>query len=95
MPSTRVHVLLIDDENEEKFAEHGLAARQIVQILDGEHLIVPNRKNRRGPLLVIGRDHGGMCIAVPIERTHDADVWRPITAWSCKRSEANILERGG
>jgi uncharacterized DUF497 family protein len=89
----RVHDFLIDDENEAKIAAHGIRSEQVVQILDDEFLVVPNRKGRRGVYLVIGHDWGGACIAVPIEPTHDPVVWRPITAWPCKPGEAVRLRQ--
>ena len=63
------------------------------EILDDEFVVVPNRRERRGSFLVIGRDWGGACIAVPIEATSEAGVWRPITAWPCKGSEEARLNR--
>ena len=86
---------LIDDENEEKFAMHGLKERQVRQVLESEFVIQTNRRSRRGLFLVIGEDFGGACIANPIESTHDSNLWRPITAWPCKPSEFTILHRGG
>jgi hypothetical protein len=87
--------LLIDDDNEDKFAAHGLSARQIVQVLASPYLIVPNRRGRSAPYLLIGVDFGGACIAIPIEATHDPGVWRPKTAWRCKDSERARLETTG
>lgn len=89
-----VREFLIDDENEEKFALHGLSSRQVLQVLDGPHVVVPNRKRRRARYLLIGRDRGGTCIAVPIEPTHRPALWRPITAWLCKHQERRALEQG-
>ena len=84
--------------DEEKFAVHGITPRQVDQILDDAYFIAPNRRGRRGTHLIIGRDHGGACIAVPIERTRDPVCWRPITAWPCKDHERarldDIDERG-
>ena len=92
LSSQPIEGFLIDDDNESKFAGHGLSARQILQILDSEHVIVPNRRRRRTSWLVIGRDYGGACIAVPIEATHDPFLWRPVTAWPCKQIEQARLE---
>lgn len=91
MSTPRVHDFLYDDENEEKFASHGLSVDQVDQVLDSGFVVVPNRKGRRAPYLVIGVDHGGRCIAIPVEPTHDPVLWRPITAWPCKESEAARL----
>jgi len=90
-----IEAFLIDDENEEKFASHNLSARQVVQVLDNEYLVVRNRRRRRARYLVIGRDNGGACIAVPIEPTHESTVWRPVTAWPCKEVERASLKREG
>ena len=86
---------MIDEINEAKFAEHGLAATQVAQILDNSFLVLRNRSGRRAELLVLGRDYGGQCIAVPVGPTHESDVWRPVTAWPCKRSELARLRREG
>lgn len=87
----QIHAFEFDDDNEEKFATHGIRPEQVAQLLDGDVVIVPNRRNRRAAYLVIGRDWGGTCIAVPVERTRDPSVWRPVTAWPCKQSEATRL----
>ena len=81
------NAFLVDDDNSAKFAEHGLSERQIFQVLDNAPLAAPNRQARRGSYLVLGRDNGGQCIAIPIEATHEFDVWRPVTAWPCKANE--------
>ena len=93
MSSLLITEFLIDDENELKFASHGLAAAQVDQVLDNPYLVARNRRERRASHLVIGKDHGGQCIAVPIEPTHIIDLWRPITAWPCKASELTLLTR--
>ena len=94
MSSPIINEFLIDDENVGKFAEHGLSDRQVLQVLENYFLIAPNRKSRRAPYLVIGRDNGGACIATPVESTRKTDAWRPVTAWPCKVAEENRLNRG-
>jgi hypothetical protein len=88
----QIRGFLFDEDNEEKLAAHGIRPRQVDQILDEEFLVASNRKARRAAYLVIGRDWGGMCIAVPIEPTRDPFVWRPVTAWPCKASEEARLD---
>jgi hypothetical protein len=90
-----IYDFAIDDDNIEKFAAHGLSARRVLQVLDNDFEIVSNRKGRAAPLLVIGRDNGGACIAVPVVPTYDRTVWRPVTAWLCKGSEEAVLDRKG
>ena len=82
---------LIDDDNSEKFWSHSLTEEQVRQVLDNSFTVVPNRKNRRASHLVIGRDWNGQCITIPVESTYDPIVWRPVTAWRCKASEAARL----
>ena len=89
----QIYAFLFDDDTEEKFAVHGIRRTQVAQILDEDPVILLNRKGRRGVYLIIGRDWGGACIAVPIEPTHDPYLWRPITAWYCKASEEARLDR--
>lgn len=93
MSSPIIVAFQVDDQNEAKFAEHGLSARQVLQILENEHLVVRNRKRRRALYLVIGKDHSGTCIAAPVEGTADPLLWRPVTAWRCKDKERSRLEQ--
>jgi uncharacterized DUF497 family protein len=88
-----IETFLFDYENEEKIAAHGLSVYQVIQVLDNIHVILPNRKRRRGVYLVIGRDNGGSCISIPIERTNIPNLWRPITAWYCKKGEETVLNK--
>lgn len=93
MSSPLIEAFLIDDLNEAKISVHGLSVRQIIQVLENRHVIIPNRKRRRGIYLVIGRDNGGACIAIPVEPTHEPNLWRPITAWPCKDNEQTLLRK--
>jgi hypothetical protein len=86
---------LFDDENEEEMAAHGLTPRRVIQVLENNHIVVPNRRKRRAQYLVVGRDSGGACIIIPIEPTRDPLVWRPVTAWLSKDYERQRLERMG
>jgi hypothetical protein len=93
MMAVRILAFLIDDDNAAKFAAHGISRRQVAQVLDENPIIVTNRKNRRATHIVIGRDWGGQCIAIPVEPTDNPVVWRPVTAWRCKGSEEQSLRR--
>ena len=88
-----IETFLFDEENEGKIISHGLSVQQIVQVLDHLKIIVSNRKGRRGLFLLIGRDASGHCISIPIEKTNINGVWRPITAWPCKKGEETTLEK--
>ena len=93
MSSLRIETFLFDDENEDKIIAHGLSVRRVFQVLDNLYLMIPNRKGRKGLYLIIGRDNGGKCISIPIERTKINGLWRPITAWTCKKGEETILKK--
>lgn len=88
---------LFDDANEEEFATHGLSAIQVNQILDNRKVSFPNRRQdiHRGSYMVIGRDNGGAPITVPVEATHIATLWRPVTAWRSEGWQLTILEKQG
>lgn len=86
--------LQFDDVNIEKMAEHGITPRQALQVLDNNPWIGPNRRGRRAALVLVGLDDGGECITIPIEPTPGGDdVWRPVTAYPCKKADAIQLER--
>jgi uncharacterized DUF497 family protein len=93
VPSPAVWDFAFDDENEDKFAAHGLSAAQVRQLLESPFVLVPNRRGRRAAYLLIGRDRGGGCIAAPIEPTREPTVWRPVTAWRCKAVEEARLAK--
>jgi hypothetical protein len=93
MSSIHIDDFLFDEENEDEITSHGLFIRQVIQVLENLSITLPNRKNRRGQYLIIGRDNGGACITVPIERTNKVGLWRPITAWLCKKGEETILKK--
>ena len=92
MSSPTILGFWFDDDNEEKFGEHGLSAERVDEILDSEYLVLGNRSGRRGHYLIIGHDRGGTCIATPVEPTQEPGIWRPITAWRCKEHERRALE---
>lgn len=93
MSTPHVSNFLLDDGNIGKFETHGLTDTQIEQVLDWPYVVMRNRRRRRAQYLIIGRDDSGICIAVPIERTHEPDVWRPVTAWRCKAGESKTYDR--
>lgn len=93
MSSPHIESFLFDDENEEKIMSHGLSAYRVMQVLGNIHVVFPNRKGRRGMYLIIGRDNGGFCISIPVERTYNPLLWRPVTAWPSKAGEETILKK--
>ena len=93
MPEPQFERFVFDDDNEEKFEQHGITARQVAFVVYGfEYQVRRNRNARSGLYLLIGRDSSGTCIAVPVASTDDPLTWRPVTAWYCKPSEAAQLD---
>jgi hypothetical protein len=83
-----------DDENEDKVWVHGLRPGDIDSMLDSTHVVRRNRKDRRGVQQVIGCDRGGRVITVIIEPVGvEGRLWRPVTAWPSKPSEARLLRK--
>ena len=89
----RISVLefAISDRAESKFWAHGITRRQVISILENRWIAIANRKNRAADYMLIGRDDSGRCIVVPVLPTDVATIWRPVTAWYCKPSEAARL----
>lgn len=73
--------------------EHRVDIDHLYALIAGDYVVRRNRKHRAAPYLLIGEDNQGRCLAVPIVPTEDPHVWRPITAWECKRHEADWLYR--
>ena len=91
MPGIAVEGFVIDDDNTEKFWEHGLYPEDVVEVLLFPRLVRRNRRDRRASHILIGRTEHGDCLAIPIEPTTEPGVWRPVTAWRCKASEWALL----
>jgi hypothetical protein len=82
----------IDDANEEEFSRHGVSARQIDDTLDREYFVQKNNKKGTCTHKLLGRDSSGICIAIPIMKTHEHGIWRPCTAWRCSDAELALLK---
>ena len=81
----------LNHRTEQKIWVQGITRRQIEEILRNRWIVLTNRRNRAADYVVIGRDDNGRCIPVPILPTEDPSIWRPVTAWYCKASEAARL----
>ena len=87
MPKVTIRRFSISDRAEEKFWSHGLTRRHVEEVLMNRFAVTINRKDRAAGHLAIGRDNNGRCLTIPVVPTDDPVVWRPITAWYCKRGE--------
>jgi hypothetical protein len=60
-------------------------------VLLGRVVVTRNRAGRTAPFVLIGRDEHGRCLTLPIVPTDQWGVWRVITGWPRKPSEAARL----
>ena len=81
-----------DEDNSAHCAAHGIYPPDLYDALDsGEWVTMPNRKGLAGSYLFIGRARSGRILAAPIRATGEPGVWRPVSAWPAKPSEARHL----
>jgi hypothetical protein len=86
---------LIDDENLDEFGAHGLTDDQVLQVLEDSFYLGRNKRGRRGSHLVIGYDYSGKCLTIPVRRTAEPGLWRPVTAWLSTPEERQRRDRAG
>ena len=91
MARFRVLDLLISERADDKMGIRGIGIDQVLDMLDNPYVVDRNRRNRAAEYLFIGRDNSGRCITVPILPADEPEVWRAVTAWYCKPSEAAKL----
>lgn len=91
MPRIEIVELNFTTAAMDKLWSHGLRPEQVRSVLDRRWVATRNRPDRAAPYLLIGRDDQGRCLTMPIVPTDDPLVWRIITGWYCKRSEAAKL----
>lgn len=91
MAQITVVELVFTDSGEDKLWSHGITTDQAQSVLLGRVVISRNRAGRTAPYLLIGRDDHGRCLTLPIVPTDQRGVWRVITGWPCKSSEAAKL----
>jgi hypothetical protein len=69
----------------------GIRPDDLYDLLTIRYVVKRNRKDRAASHILIGYDLQGRCLAAPITPTDDPVVWRVITVWPCKPSEAAKL----
>ena len=82
-----------DDQIEAHIAEHGVTPREVNQMVENPHIIVRNRRGKRAPVLLIGRTHGGRVLSVPLAKTREPGVWRPVTAFPATEAQTALLDK--
>jgi hypothetical protein len=73
--------------------EHGIHFDRLSELLENRYVTVRDRSQRAAEIMLIGRDNSRRCIVVPIVPTTEPGIWRPVTAWFCKRSEVALLRQ--
>jgi len=71
----------IDERTEAHLEAHDVLVEALSEVLEGEHRIRRNKRNRRATHVITGFDRHGYCLAICIEPTHDPVIWIPVTAW--------------
>ena len=90
MPSVNITYLDTTDA-EDKLWYHGIRPEQVRAVLENRRAVTRNRRGRTADYLLIGRDEQGRCLTLAIVSTDDPLLWRVITGWYCKPSEAAKL----
>ncbi len=86
--------LLFDDENEAKFAAHGISVVEVLEVYENRPRFYVNRPDRRASHVMLGPTFAGRFLVVPIEPAARA-VWRPVTAFEPTREQAARYRRFG
>ena len=82
------------------FTDHAISALNDWSILpddlndilaSGDYVVTRNRRGRAATHILIGYDARRRCLAAPIAPTHDPTLWRVVTVWPCKPSEASRI----
>jgi len=88
----RIYDLQFDEWNESEMARHRVTAWEVLQVLAGDPVFLPNKRGHEASIVMIGPTFGGRFLTVPLRRTGAEDVWRPATAWDSSSGE---LARSG
>ena len=91
MVSMTIVEFVIDERAQDKMWAHGIDEAQLRAALQARYIVLRNRKRRAARRVFIGSDESGRCLVAPILPTNDPAIWRVVTAWYCKPSEAAKL----
>lgn len=86
----RFDVLVFHPSFEDHQSEAGRRVVTMEEALDawyGSRAIVPNRRGRRGPYLMVGSTVEGRDITVVLLATAEKGAWLADTAWDTKQSD--------
>lgn len=95
MARTKVwHLDISPAADRHMWERHGIDSERLLEVIRGNYIVVRNRAQRAASHLLIGEDAQRRCLTAPILPTDDPRIWRPLTAWPCKKSEAAQLDHG-
>jgi uncharacterized DUF497 family protein len=80
--------LVFDDENEAKFARHGVTIDDVQQVFDKWPRFYRNRPDRRASHVMVGPTRSGRLLVVPLEEWGPEGLWRPVTAFEASPQQA-------
>jgi uncharacterized DUF497 family protein len=83
-----VEGLVFDDENEAKFASHGVNLTEVQEVFGKWPRYYVNRSERRASHVMVGPTRTGRLLVVPIEEWGGAGLWRPVTAFEATPGQA-------
>jgi hypothetical protein len=83
-----VQALVFDDENEAKFAQHRVTAREVQEVFDKWPKYYVNDSARRASHVMLGPTRKGRMLVVPIEKWDDEGLWRPVPAFEATPGQA-------
>jgi uncharacterized DUF497 family protein len=87
-----IHDLVFDEENEEKLWKRRIDPEDVFDVVAKPHLVVRNRRRRRGLYKLIGRGKDGRMLTIILEATSKRTVWRPVTGWPSTAGEITQFE---
>ena len=85
----------IDDYNESEMNRHGVLAREVMEVFEGEFGLLRNAKRHKATHLMVGKTRAGRWLTIPIAPTGQPGVWRPATAFPARKADRAKLEQKG
>jgi hypothetical protein len=75
------------DHNESKLAAHGIARREVVEVLDVDAWVPATDDRYPNQVRIIGPTVSGRFLTLVLEETEEAGLWRPVTGWDSTPTE--------
>ena len=76
-----------DDGNDLELASHGISQEEVESVFEEGPVWAPNKKDRAGDWLMIGRTAGGRALTIPLRLDETRLAPRPITGWDSTAGE--------